>query len=321
MQKKPFLLSAILGLALILAACNMPVTPTPTPGMSDDAIGTAAALTVQALSTQLVSPVPPTQQATQPLPPTSTLPPTSAPPTNTPNPPTNTPLPKPDDIAGFVADTTVPDGTVFAPGTTFVKTWRLKNVGTSTWTTSYSLVFVSGDPMDAPASVPLTSSVSPGSEVDISVTLKAPATPKSYEGHFKLRNSGGVLFGLGPQADKTFFVKITVGKPTSLPFAVISVPTTVDVETFSGACPTTFNFEAKIKTSNAGLVKYHWKFSDGSSSSVKSLTFDEAGTKTVTTTWTLGSPSMSYAGWARIYIDEPNHQDFGKATFTMNCSP
>ncbi|PIU90073.1 MAG: hypothetical protein COS63_04110, partial [Anaerolineae bacterium CG06_land_8_20_14_3_00_57_67] len=48
------------------------------------------------------------------------------------------------DWAQFVADITVPDGASFAPGAAFTKTWRLKNIGTCTWTTSYALVFVSG---------------------------------------------------------------------------------------------------------------------------------------------------------------------------------
>ena len=45
------------------------------------------------------------------------------------------------DWAQFVADVTVPDGTSYAANTAFRKTWRLKNIGACTWTTSYALVF------------------------------------------------------------------------------------------------------------------------------------------------------------------------------------
>ncbi len=45
------------------------------------------------------------------------------------------------DRAQFVADVTVPDGTRYDPGATFTKTWRLRNAGTCTWTTSYTMVF------------------------------------------------------------------------------------------------------------------------------------------------------------------------------------
>ena len=41
------------------------------------------------------------------------------------------------DRAQFVADVTVPDGTRYDPGATFTKTWRLRNIGTCTWTTSW----------------------------------------------------------------------------------------------------------------------------------------------------------------------------------------
>ena len=49
------------------------------------------------------------------------------------------------DRAQFIADVTVPDGTVYAPGAGFLKTWRLKNVGTCTWSTFYAMVFESGN--------------------------------------------------------------------------------------------------------------------------------------------------------------------------------
>ncbi|MBI3170533.1 MAG: hypothetical protein HYZ22_18785, partial [Chloroflexi bacterium] len=60
------------------------------------------------------------------------------PPTVTGTPPTATPTvtgtiqPNACDRAQFIADVTVPDGTSFAPGIGFSKTWRLKNVGTCT---------------------------------------------------------------------------------------------------------------------------------------------------------------------------------------------
>src|SRR5690349_5782138 len=47
------------------------------------------------------------------------------------------------DKVQFVADVTVPDGTNFPPKATFTKTWRLKNIGSCTWTTSYQIVFFS----------------------------------------------------------------------------------------------------------------------------------------------------------------------------------
>ena len=80
------------------------------------------------------------------------------------------------DQAQFVSDLTAPDGSSFAPGAGFTKTWRLVNVGTCTWNTSYTLVWAGGDSLAAPVSVNLPVDVPPGQMVDISVNLSAPAT-------------------------------------------------------------------------------------------------------------------------------------------------
>lgn len=50
----------------------------------------------------------------------------------------------------FVRDVNVPDGTHFAPGTPFTKTWRIRNSGSCPWDASYQLNFVSGERMDGP---------------------------------------------------------------------------------------------------------------------------------------------------------------------------
>src|ERR1043165_3233543 len=78
--------------------------------------------------------------------------------------------------AQFISDLSAPDGSSFAPGTAFTKTWRLMNIGTCTWRTSYSLVWVGGEVMNAPLSSKLPVSVAPGQMVDISINLVTPKT-------------------------------------------------------------------------------------------------------------------------------------------------
>ncbi len=117
--------------------------------------------------------------------------------------------------AAFVADITVPDGTTFNPGASFVKTWRLKNIGDCAWSKYYGLVFTSGSQMGAPASVAMPVSVAPGQMIDITVNMKAPATPGSYRGYWMLKNASGVKFGIGANADKAFWVDIKVASPPS----------------------------------------------------------------------------------------------------------
>jgi hypothetical protein len=230
---RPFLFIA--GILLLLTACNFPgATSEPTTG--PEAIYTSAAITLIAQQTQaaagtpivIASPTTGVSAATPTIPmvivPTATplastytpLPPTNTPlPTNTPIPPTATPIPIPCDRAQFVSDVSVPDNTSIGAGTTFVKTWRLRNNGSCTWTSGYALVFYNGDAMSGPASAPITSgTIAPGSTVDISVSLIAPTTPGTYKGNWRLRNAGGAVFGIGNYADQSFWVQIKSVAPT-----------------------------------------------------------------------------------------------------------
>jgi hypothetical protein len=115
------------------------------------------------------------------------------------------------DQATFISDVTIPDKTKIEAGKSFEKTWRLKNSGTCTWSTSYAMVFASGNQMGGPASLALPKSVSPNGTVDLKVTLTAPNASGTYIGNWKLRNASGVLFGLGTKADQPFWVQIVVG--------------------------------------------------------------------------------------------------------------
>ncbi len=195
-MKKLSVVTLLAVLALVLAACNLPTNE----GSGAGAVQTAAAQTVSAQQTANAA------AATNTPAPSNTPEPTNtAAATNT-SAPSATPTQDDCDAADFVSDVTVPDGTDFSPGETFTKTWRLRNVGTCTWTTDYDLVFISGNAMGGPASQALTASVAPGSTVDISVDLNAPASNGDYRGDWKLRNAGGVVFGL----PDTFYVEIDV---------------------------------------------------------------------------------------------------------------
>jgi hypothetical protein len=112
--------------------------------------------------------------------------------------------------AQFVADVTIPDGTFIAAGSSFAKTWRLKNIGTCTWTTAYSLVFSSGEKMGGPDTVFFTRPVSPGQAVDITVTLTAPTGAGTFRGYWQLKNASGSLFGIGTSHASPFWVEIKV---------------------------------------------------------------------------------------------------------------
>ena len=70
------------------------------------------------------------------------------------------------DRASFITDVNVPDGTTFAPGAAFSKTWRIKNSGACTWTKDYKLTYYSGELMNAQVTVPMPFFVYPGETVN-----------------------------------------------------------------------------------------------------------------------------------------------------------
>ncbi len=123
-------------------------------------------------------------------------------------------------IAGIPIDVTIPDDTVMAPGNTFTKIWRIKNSGNCTWTTAYAVAFFSGEQMSAKANVPLIRSVPPGQLIDLAVDMTAPFDQGTYQGNWKLRNANQELFGIGPNGNSAFWVRIqVVATPTPSPTA------------------------------------------------------------------------------------------------------
>ena len=102
------------------------------------------------------------------------------------------------------------DNTPFAPDTTFVKTWRVKNTGSCAWNQDYKFVFISGNPMDAIQSVSLPGNVEPNQTVDISVNMKSPDFPGTYRGDWMLSSPSGVWFGTGTSGIGTLSVSIKV---------------------------------------------------------------------------------------------------------------
>ncbi|MBI1855991.1 MAG: hypothetical protein HYR93_09035 [Chloroflexi bacterium] len=152
-----------------------------------------------------------------PPPPTVTGTPPTATPTSTPGTKTATPQPASCDRAQFISDVTVPDGSAFNPNAPFVKTWRIKNIGKCTWTTSYALMFDTGDKMGGPDSLALPSPVAPGQTVDLTINLTAPGSAGSYRGYWKFKNANNVPFGIGTDGTKSWWVDIKVFGVTATP--------------------------------------------------------------------------------------------------------
>src|SRR5688572_19118976 len=173
-----------LAAILFIFACNLPGGEQQPP-TNIDGIATQAALTLTAAvqstatTTSGSGVLPSTTPVTQPTIQGSV---------------TNTPV---CNQASFVADVTIPDNTNINVNAGFTKTWRLRNVGSCTWTSGYQVIFDSGDQMGGPASQQLINgTVLPGATVDVSINLTAPGSAGTYKGNWKLKDSNGAVFAL-----------------------------------------------------------------------------------------------------------------------------
>ena len=97
----------------------------------------------------------------------------------------------------FIADVTIPDGTVMKPGNDFTKTWTLKNNGTCKWDDGYAFVFVAGDKMDG-YDVTLkkpSDFVDPGESINLAVDMTAHVAEGEYTGCWRMKDDQGFYFG------------------------------------------------------------------------------------------------------------------------------
>lgn len=203
-QKMKFsgLIAALLCL-FGLAACSSP-TPTSTPTLDLNPFRTEVAATVLAQVTQdlaLTPSAPPAPISTATYTPTATaVQATGLAPAKVTDASTSLTLTLATLATGTAAPTvvladraqwvsqTIPDDTTFAPNQAFTITWRLKNVGESTWTAAYLLRFYSGNIFGAPKEVVLGQAVPPGGTIDITLKMRAPEIAGKYRSDWVLSN-------------------------------------------------------------------------------------------------------------------------------------
>ena len=188
-SKKLVWMTGLVVLVFALGSCAPQATPTP---VDEGPIRTSAVSTFVVDLTQ-------TAEALAALvTPTFTL----APATNTPEITVTPAVTVNPTIAGggcdnseWVADVTVPDGTEMQPGEQFTKTWKVKNTGTCSWTTSYSIVYGGYADRLSGRTTALSADVAPGQEGDISIDLVAPTRPGNYVSAWRLANAQNYPFG------------------------------------------------------------------------------------------------------------------------------
>lgn len=81
--------------------------------------------------------------------------------------------------------------------------------------------------------------------------------------------------------------------------------------------PQTFFFEAEIAANGPALVNWQWEASTGVTSDLRTLVFEEAGTKVINEYYQVGGPN-DY--WVRLHILSPNDLS-EQANFRAACTP
>lgn len=327
-MKKTFTFTVFLILmVLLIVSCKAPA-PESTAEADDRAVFTVAALTAQAKGLQILATTPP------PVAPSGT-PATTTPGTSgaesaaTPAESTSEPSAGKGDLAEFVKDITIPDGTELRPNETFVKTWLLKNVGMTVWTTGYSLAFVGGDRMNAPEAIPLPQNVPPNETVEISVELTAPASPAHYTAYFNLQNPDGETFGVGVGGIEAFWVDIVVSEEAA-PLATNTPAVSPDVVTqvflyvdsaSANECPHTYKFTGNITLSSPAPVTYRLE----AGATDPGVQFDlpepvtvDLGVGTHTFTYDLTFTS-AVNGWVVLHVTSPADFPSNTVNITLNC--
>ena len=199
---KPRLIITAFFAAVLMAACGSSTTPEPTPDIA--AVRTSAASTVVSqftLTAAAFTPTPslPTETATL-LPATETVT-TAVVAVNT----QGTTVGCTDDADyGNPLDVNVPDNTEMSPGQTFLKTWKIRNIGTCPWEVEYTVVYGYGDDDMNGVAQALTAEVAPGGETEVSVQFEAPSQAGTYTSYWRMSSPNGGPFG------KFFSVKIIV---------------------------------------------------------------------------------------------------------------
>ncbi|MHC1782747.1 MAG: cadherin domain-containing protein [Anaerolineaceae bacterium] len=105
-------------------------------------------------------------------------------------------------------------------------------------------------------------------------------------------------------------------------FAITSVQNVAaSPSSWSGTCPKSFSMSANIYYSGDGTITYYWiRSSDNAHLSSGSFDTDGTSPDSFTATLTSGTPGFVNTSTYSLYIDNPNHQQFGGVDIAMVCT-
>lgn len=226
--------------------------------------------------------------------------------------------------ASLVSET-IPDGTIYAPGASFTKTWEIKNESNCTWDTSYKIVFWDGDVMGGGYVYNLPQSAPPGTTFPISIVLKAPATDGPYISEWMLQTPDGTEFGVG-QYSASFYADIVVSADEKPDYAITKVEYSM-VRSPATGCPanTRYTLYATVTSNGPIEIKYQWLQGSGTPETEllgpsRTLKFTEAGSQTVSHEAVLHlGATPGDQRWKAFVITEPSYKEFERIHYLYDC--
>jgi len=307
-MKRTFpLISILSAVVILLGACG--------PSASNESvIATSVALTVHAQGAATSTPIPPSAT----IPPNVTVVPTLTPLTT----PTTVTTPSANygncTVANYV-DETIPDGAIFKPGETFWKTWRIQNNSTCTWDSTYKLVFWSGDLLGGAYVYNFPQTAIPGQTVEVTILLTAPNLAGSYKGEWKIQTPDGQAFGVG-EYDQPLWADIIVSTDDKQEFGITSISYNLVRDPQAGCATNVFYTVTATISANGPIdLVLRWQHSDGYQSSKIKIEFTEAGTQTISDTWSFHLGATPGEKWIRLIQISPLQVDYGKKIFSYEC--
>jgi hypothetical protein len=241
-----------------------------------------------------------------------------------------------EDRAEFISDVTIPDYSEVQTGEEITKTWRVRNSGTTTWTTDYVVEFNKGEILGAPSQIKLPKSVKPNEFIDISIDFTVPTATGEHSSYWILKNADGQRVGVAEEG-KFFTMYMVImavsdsgdgGTSSSGGISggakVTNATVSVDDASYSGSCPAQLTFTYKVTTSNAGKVNFKLKFGVVSPAGYKfdpppDYSVDFTGGYTVTYSYTLFS-SNSVNATVKVEAIGSNTFTSDPVSFKVNCN-
>lgn len=337
MKKSITAVSVLVLLSILLGACNLTqATQTQVPA---DQINTIAAMTVEALTTQLA---PPPATATSPatetpvvtatstqLIPTLNLTPLSL--------VTNTLIPLPT-TAGvsstecnkvfFLTDDTIPDNTAIKRGASFAKTWSIQNSGSCTWTSLYMASMFSNDPTDptinGDGTIPVKVNVAPGAIWKYTANLIAPKKDGTYIQYWKMIDDSGNFFGIGGPSGAGWYVKIKVNESgtSTTNSGGLTLSTSVTLSPTSGSVGDNVTVKGTITLDGLDEdsldVKFRIQMNGNEMGCGDTMTFNDDGYDTFTLTDCVVPDLSNGDKTIAVYISDPGGSNIAtSATYTI----